>query len=238
MARTLIQLTQDIQDQIGELQISQVVGDNDPVARKALASANRVGRELQKMNWAILQKEATITATSGTSQYSLPSDYDRSIDLTAYNATEYWQARGSLSPRDWRFLKNTFVQNSSIVDYYRIRGNASGTSKVFLIDPTPASGTSFVYEYVSKNWVVGAGGTAKTAFAADTDQPLFDDYLFELGYTAFWKRNLGIDYSTDMAEYMRYRNTIYAQDVPKTVIRMGGERFGLFGNIPETGFGA
>ena len=161
------------------------------------------------------------------------------IDTTAYNATEYWQARGSLSPQEWRFLKNSFVQNSTIVDYFRIQPNSTNGAKSFNLEPAPGSGTSFVYEYISANWVRNsANTTGKTKFTNDNDTHVFDDLLFNLGFRYYLRREYGLDFSVERQDYMKEANRVYAQDVPRRRIRLGGEPLAVFNNIPEVGFGS
>ena len=204
-----------------------------------LATANRVGRELAKRDWAVLQKEYTFTSTSGTTEYVFPSDWARGIDDTAYDVAEYERMRGSLSPQDWRYLKNTLGTSAYINDTYRVKQNTSGNSKAFFVDPAPASGKTYVYEYISKNWVLNSASTVgRTAFAQDNDITVFDDHLFELGMIAYFKRETGLDYGTDYAEYQAEADRVFAQDVPRRKIRMGGQKLYLWGNLPEVNFGS
>ena len=135
--RDLLTLCQDVTDRIGELRPSTVATNNDPDARRLLATANRVGRELARKNWAVLTKERTITTTSGTTEYSLPSDYARNISDTAWDATNLWQMRGSMTPQDWQFLKNSVVTRSDILLSYRIVRGTSGATRKFALDPAP-----------------------------------------------------------------------------------------------------
>lgn len=236
--RNLLQIVQAAMDTIGILRPSAVVGENDPDTRRMLGTANRVGRELSRRNWSVLIKEYPFSTTSGTTEYVLPSDYGRMIVDTAYDVNEYERMRGSLTPQDWRYLQNTLGTSAYINDTFRIRRNTSGNSRAFYLDPSPGSGKSLIYEYITNQWVVGAAGSGKTSFQADTDEPLIDDHLFELGIMAYFKRETGMDYATDYAEYQAEVDRLYAQDVPRRSIRMGGQKLYLWGNIPEVGFGS
>lgn len=238
MTRSLLEIVQDATNEIGILQPSALVGENEPDARRFLALANRVGRELSRQNWAILQKVHTFTTTSGTTEYALPSDWLRSIQETAYQVDEYWQARGSVTPQDWRYIQNTLGATPGLRDTFIIRRNTTGNAKAFHLYPSPASGQSLVFEYISDQWVTNSGGTIfRSSFGADNDQPLFDDHLFTLGVITYIRRAEGLDYQTEWAEFQAEANRTYAQDVPRRKINLGGEKLYLWGNIPETGFG-
>ena len=235
----MLQIVQQAMDMIGVVRPSSLVGEADPDLRRMLATANRVGRELAKRDWSVLQKEYTFTTTSGTTEYTLPTDWARSIDDTAYDVNEYERMRGSMTPQDWRYLKNTLGTSAYINDTYRIKQNTSGNSRAWFIDPAPASGKSLIYEYISKNWVLNSAGTvSRSSFAADNDKPIFDDLLFELGVIAYFKRETGLDYTTDYAEYQSELDRVYAQDVPRRKQRTGGQKLFLWGNIPEVGYGS
>ena len=144
-----------------------------------------------------------------------------------------------MTPQDWQFLKNSVITRSDILLSYRIVRGTSGATRKFALDPAPTgSARTLSYEYITDQWVIGAASSGKTAFAADTDQPIIDDFLIELGMTAYLKREFGMDYATDYAEYQAEVDRTYAQDVPRQTLDMGGNNLRLWGNIPEQGFGS
>lgn len=107
---------------------------------------------------------STISTTSGTSVYALPSDFDHlvSFDLTA-NGAKVWLVAYELNERP--LLTNTTISFSGIPFTYRLRG-----SNVELL-PTPASTYTGTLWYVTAPTQLSGDGSAW-----DTINRL-DDYL-------------------------------------------------------------
>jgi hypothetical protein len=155
--------------------------------------------------------------------YDLPSDFDRDIDGTFWDRTNYWQMRGALSPQDWQAYRSSLFSQATIQRRWRFRNSdwlssSTGTpsTNVLSIDPQPLSaGANLVFEYVSNGWCANAStGARQSQWLADTDYGVLDEYL--LGLSVKWRllRRRGLSYSEELDEYER--------EVDKAVARDGG----------------
>jgi len=112
---------------------------------------------------------------------------------------------------------------------------------MFSLDPTPASGVSMVYEYVSKNWCQSSGGSGQTAWAADTDTGILDEYLIELD--TLWRvlNRMGMAYAEEKEEAEQQIELALAGDggAPKLSLNSStGTHLIDANNVPDTGIGS
>lgn len=235
---SLLTVAQNVADEVGLPRPSAVIGSTDRSVRQILRFINRTGEALAKKNWTVLQKENTFTTSNGTASYSLPSDYDRMLDFTAWDRTNYWNLRGPLSPREWQVYKSGLVANTTLRSRFRIKPDTRVNK--FFIDPTPTGSNSMVFEYVSNQWVKDSGNSnGKTAYAVDTDISLLDESLIELG--AIWRMldRKGFAYDEAKDEFERRVDQAFASDGGMAVLNMGRPPHVPLSrsNIPEGGFG-
>lgn len=98
---------------------------------------------------------------------------------------------------------------------YRIRGGK------LLFTPTPTAGNSVYFEYVSKNWILGADGTTyKSAFTLDTDTVLIPEELFRIGLRWRWKKENGLEYAEDFRDYEMQVADALGRDGGKQILYM------------------
>ncbi len=225
--------------------ISSIIGNTSPSAQRAFQAARRAGISLAKRaNWSALVVEHVFTA-GGQTQFLLPSDFRSMVNDTLWDRSRYWALRGALSPQQWQLYKSSIIGTATIEQRWRIRipsGSGAGTPTDFTIDPVIAAtdNSTFVFEYVSNNYVLSAANMPQNGWLADTDVSVLDEDLLELGVRWRLLRRLGLAYEEEREEYER--------EVDKAVARDGGTatlslvpnpRLILVGpyNIPETGFG-
>lgn len=100
---------------------------------------------------------------------------------------------------------------------YRIRGGK------LLMTPTPTAGNSLYFEYVTRNWILGADGvTYKSAFTLDTDTMLLPEELFKMGLRWRWKKEHGFEYAEDFRDYETMVADALGRDGGKPVINLDG----------------
>jgi hypothetical protein len=196
---TLLTICQNTADYVGFERPTSVVGNVDATARQLLVCAQREGKTLVKRGpWAILEKEHTFSTANGTASYALPSDFDRFRNDTQYNRADQDAMRGPLNAQQWQFVKSGIVSAGT---QQRWRVKADSNAKKFFIDPTPTSTETIAYDYVSNAWCQSSGGSAQTAWAADTDTGILDELLLEMGVTWRFKQLHGLDYAEDFRDY-------------------------------------
>ncbi len=210
---TLLSLVRDACDRIGVARPTVVISATDPTARRLLALANEEGRQLARLNWPILRKEATFTSVAQEIQTSaIPAAWGRFVDGTFWNRTAVRPLIGPLQPQEWQDLKAH--TGSGTTDSFTYRGAD------ILITPTPTAGHTMAYEYYSKNWCEASAGTDQSAWAVDTDVGILDENLMALGLVWRFKRASGLAWQEDLAVYESEVRTSLAQSQPARVIDM------------------
>jgi hypothetical protein len=175
----------------------------------------------------------------GQSDYALPADFQRPLDNTLWDRSRFWPLRGPQSPQQWQIYKSSVIGRAAIQRRFRFRG--VGGQTVLSIDPAPAdNGAALVVEYVSNAWCRSSGGAAQSAWLADTDVAILDEYLIKLGLRWRVLRRLGMSYADELDEYERAVAKALAHDGGAAVLDLApADRLALVGasNVPESSFG-
>lgn len=235
---TLLSMCTNVCDAIAIQRPSSIVGSTNETARRCLVHITRVCRELMKRHaWSALIREHAITTVNGTASYALPSDFDRYVDDTAWDATNYWQMRGSLSGSEWQWAKRSIVATATNRRRFRVKWDTDTGAREIFIDPTPSTADSLVIEYVSNNFCASSGGTGQDSWDADTDVPRLDDELIELGLTWRLLNSLGQPYAEEKQEYDLRVIKAIGQDAPARLLDMAGIRMSDIPNLPDGNYG-
>lgn len=176
---TLLTIAQEILKETKSASIpTTIIGNNQDSAKQVLEALNiAIVNIARSYEWQQLQAEHTFSSVASTQGYNLPSDYDRMINNTFWNATRQRTVVGPSTPQEWRILTNSTITGSTANDYFRLRDSQ------VLIFPTPAAVESFVYEYMTDLIVDSSVGVGQTGWEADTDVPNVDEYLVRLDAT-------------------------------------------------------
>ena len=169
------------------------------------------------------------TVTMSQVAYPLPSDWLKQVPQTEWDRTNRWPMLGPKSAQEWQSFKSGIVY-AGPRERFRIQGG------LLQISPPPPNGLTFAYEYISSAWVVGADGTAKQNFSADTDTTIFDDSLMVVGLKMRWLRAKGLDFTVEMQEFNNLLSTIKGQDksAPKLSLSpVSGSIYLGTANIPD-----
>ena len=236
---TLLSICQNASDYVGFERPNSIIGSSDATAPPLLVCAPRTGQNLVSRGaWTILQKEHTFNTASGTASYALPADFESVINDTEYNRADQEQMRGPLNAQQWQFVKSGIVAAGT---QQRFRFKADSNVRKLFIDPTPTSIEACVFEYVSNAWCQSAGGTAQSAWAADTDTGILDENLMEIGITWRFQQLHGFDYAENFREFQINAARLLGADGGAPVLAMdnrnkfSGSPYGY--NLPESGYG-
>lgn len=212
---TLLSVVQNSCKRIGIPSPTAAFNSSDQQIIQLVGLAQQEGKELaRRYAWQVLTTEKTFSSTAAETQTgAIPSDFDRFIDETFFNRTMKREVQGPLTAQQWQFHKS--VVATTIVEAFRQRGNS------VLITPTPSTGWTYAYEYVSKNWCESSGGTDQAAWAADTDVGILDEELMTLGVVWRWQRAKGLDYAESFNTYERQVAQAIARDGGKPRLNMG-----------------
>lgn len=183
---TLRSVINDACDIVSLDQFDTVYGNVNPNAQTMLQFAQDAGDEIaRRVDW-----EKTLkTATVPTSPYALDENFQRLITGGAVTTAAGDFVRPVSNGGEWTVIK----QVPSSQPYFFIRGGK------MLFAPASA-GTGAVIEYVSRNWVL-AGTDEKSTFTADDNTFLFPERLLTMGLIWRWKRQKGLTYDDQLAEF-------------------------------------
>jgi len=205
MAATLLEIINNrVAARIGIPTQTTLVGSTDPDAQLLLSIANDVGQNLSNIDWPVLLKYATFTSVAARLQGDLSDlapDFARQEGETLWNLSRATYSRGPLTPQEWQLAMARRVAGP--YSRFQIQQNPTTLEPAIYFDVIPNAGDTFGFAYYSKNWV-NSGGTGADAFAADTDTLLFgfaSEQTFAMGIRAYWKREKGLAYEDDMADF-------------------------------------
>jgi hypothetical protein len=197
---SLLTIVQAACQQLSLPVLTSVVGNSDNSAVLFLRLADAEVLSLAaRHNWQAITKEQTFTTTASSVQVTasaIPTDFDHMVNETIFNRTSKERVWGPISNEEWQYTQANLV---TLVDpSYRIRG---GT---ILITPTPSSGDTIAYEYISKNILRTAAGVEITGgWAADTNTSALDERIHTLGLIWRYRQAKGYLYDEDQLEYER-----------------------------------
>lgn len=241
---TLLSICQDIARGTQTAIPSTIVGNTGTHEAMLFQCMESARKALYRVHpWVDLQLEHTFSTVNAQAGYDLPADFGRIVDGTVWDRERYWQMRGQLTPKQWQVYKSSILGGSvTIARRYRMKVASAGAARQFFIDPTPdATGEDLVYEYVSRYLVKSTGGTAQLAWAADTDEPILYEELFELEAKWRFLQALGVEYRIAADEAENAIETLWGQENPGQAINLqpanGGPNVMGYANIPEAGYG-
>lgn len=222
-----------------------IIGSTDDTASMIRTQAQKAGIALMKYKpWSVLTDEFTITTAAGVEDYALPTDFDRVLDGTLWDRTNFWEMRGGLTPQEWQVIKSGILaQSIGIRRRFRIKKNpvALSNERRIFIDPVPSSIDTLVLEYVRNTWAQSSTGTLQSSWLADDDTGVLDEYLMELG--TLWRvlNRLGMAYLEEKGEYQREIAKAWKHERIAPTLSMNRDLSPTFlspiCNVPDTGFG-
>lgn len=237
----LVDLCRSVLRQTGWKDLTTIASNTDPTARQLFGIANEELDELSQRAWPHLIKTHEFTTVADDDEYALPADFRVPVGNSAYQATQYYSVRGSLSSGEWAQRKYGLLGNLSRWAY-RIVYNDSGVP-VLRLAPTPTQADDMVIEYLSSNFARASDTTEQAAFVVDSDVSKVPERLVRLGVMYRFRRVKGLDFSAELAQYNNAVNQAFSQYRAHGDIRIGGTPLThdpelTSGYVPDTGFGA
>jgi hypothetical protein len=185
---SLLSSVNEVADLVSLDRFTQVAGTTNPDARTMLTLAQEAGEEIaHRVDWQRLIKVASIAA----SPYTLPEDYHRPVPGAMVVSALGVFARPITNTGEWETLRRV---GSSQPYYYRT------ADKVDVIPLSAAENATL--NYVSGHFVVEVNGTdLRPVFQKDDDSTVFNEDILVKGIVWRWKRQKGLDYVDDLAEF-------------------------------------
>lgn len=184
---TLLTAINQVCDVVVLDQFESVYGSDDPNAQTMVALAKEAGDEIaRRADWQTLLK----TGTATSNPYTLPADFQRLIPGGAVRTASGAFCRSVTEGSQWSVI----AASASVQPFFFARGDE------ILFAPVSAA-VSATVEYVSKNWVIGDPFAERDEFASDDDKTSFPERLLVKGIMWRWKRQKGLSYEDDLAEF-------------------------------------
>ena len=163
------------------------------VAKSALDSLMRYG------DWQELIKDGCLRTIENVSDYKISDfapDFYSLINDTIYVKDIKERVIGAITPAEWQ--KEKFFCVESIGIKFKIQ---NGRFK--FLTPPPA-GVKIVFQYRANSLVWDFDTFAeKSDITANTDVPIFDEYLVKCAILWRWLKRSGLDYTEEYEEYAR-----------------------------------
>lgn len=234
---TLLTICSDAAEETGFPAPSTIIGNSDATAKQLLRLAKKESEICsQATEWQILTKEYTFTLATADQDYALPSDFRWIVPSTTWNRDNKRIVINPVTSQEWQFLKG-WTTISGLNLRSRIRNNQMEFEQTIA---AADNGKTIAYEYLSKFPVdIAAGGTTKQFFTIDTDVSLLDEELITQGVKWRFKKEKGLDWEEDFAEYDLLKKKQMARDGGARTINMGRGEFGgeLGVNINDRNYG-
>jgi hypothetical protein len=166
---------------------------------EALRLANEAGEELaRRVDWGVLRESETFTGTGARATFTMPSDFARLTQGVTGRVGR--NIIRPLTQAEWGALTPT----QGTPRYFFLRGNR------IEFWPYAPSGVEISVIYVSRFWArrvmppfvpPGEFTLNQTFFTADDDTARFSEELLTKGLIARWRRQKGMPFADQEAEY-------------------------------------
>ncbi|MBP5398898.1 MAG: hypothetical protein J6Y53_00585 [Alphaproteobacteria bacterium] len=163
------------------------------VAKDALNGLLRIG------DWQELTKDGCLVTVKCKKDYLIKTfcpDFFQLLNNTVYIKNDEEKVIGAIRPEQWQ--KEKFFGDVSCGIKFKIQNS------MFRFLQEPPEGVKIVFQYRSANVVFDGGMfTEKTEITADSDIPIFDEYLVKLAIRWRLQARNGLDYSEEYLEYQQ-----------------------------------
>jgi hypothetical protein len=192
-------------------------------------------------NTANLNQVATVNQsgalfTFSKVQFAPPSDFDRLVDRTMWDKSKHWEQLGPKTAQEWEWLKSGYISTGPRIRWRML-------DNYFTIWPPLGSTDVLSYEYVSKNWILGAADytPTKAAFTLDTDTCFMPDALSRAVIKLKYFTIKGFDTTAAMRDYQTQLDIFKAYDAGSAMLSMAPRRSEVllgWENIPDSNYGS
>ena len=213
--KTILEICREVADLAAVKRPNDLFNENSQqesiflsVAKSALDSMMRYG------DWEELTKEGSLRTVCGKSQYIISEfapDFYSLLNNTIFIKDSQERVIGAITPQQWMAEKYFHSPSNNIK--FKIQNG-----RFVFLDPPPG-GVKIVFQYRS-NHIVWDFNTfeEKSVLTANTDVPIFDEYLVKLNILWRWLKRSGLDYTEEFNEYQRelkkrYGGALATQDI-------------------------
>ena len=214
-----------------------VQGLTDLTSRRLITAARYAALDIKRTKLKAMLRVGQLNITSGNSEYAEPADVYSYVSDTFWTSTDRFAA-GPVDPQTFqRLLENGTVTVDPI---HRFKRNdaSSAVIRVLEVYPTPTDNYDINFLYWSNHWLKDAAGTTgKADWTLDTDVPVIEEELVELGMIWLVLRSMRRDYGEELKMYQDYRDARKGDDIVARIIDLTNKVHPPIANTPEAGFG-
>ncbi len=154
MAKTVLQLLQEIANELGIDEPKSLVNTRHRLTKQLLANLYRAAQIARdKVAFSELNKTLIVPLVAGQSQYKFPSDFDYELFDTHYDSNDKQKVYGPITPQEWQQYKFGYLTTLPF-SRYRVKGYKC---RKLTVSPTPSqthANNFIVLEYQSKQWIL------------------------------------------------------------------------------------
>lgn len=215
---TVLSACQEAATELNQPDIDSLFSSSDAFAKELRLQANRTAVAIMKCHdWRRLTLLGTLPGDGVTTQFDLPSDYDRMPKKQNVHS-KAWQTASFRSAPDldrWLYYQDTGISGTP--------GNWTILGGKFQIFPAMSAAETARFYYISKNIVSGN----KSAFAADTDTFLLSERLLALGIVWRWRSMKRMEFAEDLQNFEIALSEEIGSDKGAQVLVAGRQRVGV-----------
>ena len=185
-----------------------VSGEGQPQAQRVaeVLSSTSIRMEMESTATAV---GTTLTFAKDT--YDIPDDFDRYLNVTAWDRTNHWRLIGPDSPQMYQYIRSGIFATGPRIRWSQI-GRAPSVWRIWPPPTAQSTPDALCWMYVSRNWVEKEDGTFANSMSADTDVPLLDPQAIILGIKWRYWQIKGMSYGSMQQEYIDYVSQLTARD--------------------------
>jgi len=224
-----LQIVNQVAGEVGLAKVQTLFGPDDANVvqnNQLLAALNSAGNELGLYYpWEQFRKEWLVQLELDKGAYDLPPGWSYFIDQTQWDRTNHWPLLGPKSAAEWAWLKGGLLASFPRMRY-RVMNNK------LEVWPIPASNSlwQISMEYVSDNWVQGAGSQVpnQSMIIADGDVVWYHPWLM-VKYTKLkWLQLKGFPETAAQNDFQRMYESLKGKDVGAPVLSLTPQRTPFF----------
>lgn len=209
-------------------------GSSDASAFPALTTVTNVVGSVVTVSANSTSAGTAKTMAFGKQAYDFPTDFNYIINQTEWDRGFRWQLVGPVSAQEWQVLKSGISPTGPRRRFRIMAGQ-------IYIDPVPYDTNTIVFEYYSKNWVIGVASAPQDSFIADTDTTILPEDVLTLGIKWRFLCAKGLDYEQEFKTYSdsvdRHLSRAGAARTLPLGARAQSEKLLNSNNVPDTGYG-
>lgn len=208
------------------------MASTDQQVRQLYAIVKEEVRSLAaRHDWQILRKEWLFLSNALPDQLlAIPPDFDHFVSNTFFNRSTMREVIGPITPQQWQAIRAQPQLNRVFLAFIQRGGE-------FLVSPTPPSGETVAYEYITNLRCYSALDVPKVNYEADSDTCFMDEELVKLGLRWRFLKSKGLEYAEDFRTYETECNQSAARDGGSGELNTTGDgQYVLSPNLPSGNF--